>query len=205
MIQRVSVFASWSACFRMQLRAILCPVPARAGRSGSRAQRLGNLRRRCPRCLQLPQTISVQSRAQCPKSLHRKHSSDGLASPQRQLSVVASAAWPSSALLTVVVAVLWWENEDVVRLNHDWRSAAFELDRHALMWRWRRAQDDATPTVELVVRRSECSCTRQVPMKRLSGACPGGLHEAAAGSAEAHRHHQSLAGGCQVRPDGSRK
>ena len=50
----------------------------------------------------------------------------------------------------VVVAVLWWQNEDVVRLNHDWRSAPFELDRHALVWRWRRVQDDATPTVELV-------------------------------------------------------
>ena len=52
----------------------------------------------------------------------------------------------------VVVAVLWWQNEDVVRLNHDWRSAPFELDRHALVWRWRRVQDDATPTVELDAR-----------------------------------------------------
>ena len=149
MTQRVSVFASWSACSCGQSFA-QCPSWPQRKQGAASGQSTASV----PTLFAIAaDNLSAVTRPICPKSLHRKHSSDGLASPQRQLSVVASAAWPSSALLTVVVAVLWWENEDFVRLNHDWRSAAFELDRHALMWRWRRAQDDATPTVELVAQK----------------------------------------------------
>ena len=144
MTQRVSVFASWSACSCGQSFA-QCPSWPQRKQGAASGQSTASV----PTLFAIAaDNLSAVTRPMpkepAPKALVR------WASLSAAPAVSCGFSRWAFVGTAVVVAVLWWENEDVVRLNHDWRSAAFELDRHALMWRWRRAQDDATPTVELV-------------------------------------------------------
>ena len=144
MTQRVSVFASWSACSCGQSFA-QCPSWPQRKQGAASGQSTASV----PTLFAIAaDNLSAVTRPMpkepAPKALVRWASL-----PAAPAVSCGFSRWAFVGT-AVVVAVLWWENEDVVRLNHDWRSAAFELDRHALMWRWRRAQDDATPTVELV-------------------------------------------------------
>lgn len=132
---------------RMQLRAILCPVPELAAvEAGRRVWAICGV---VPTLFAIAaDNLSAVTRP-VPKEPAPKAFVRWASLPAAPAVSCGFSCWAFVGT-AVVVAVLWWENEDVVRLNHDWRSAAFELDRHALVWRWRRAQDDATPTVELV-------------------------------------------------------
>ena len=147
MTQRVSVFASWSACSCGQSFA-QCPSWPQRKQGAASGQSTASV----PTLFAIAaDNLSAVTRPMpkepAPKALVRWASL-----PAAPAVSCGFSRWAFVGT-AVVVAVLWWENEDVVRLNHDWRSAAFELDRHALMWRWRRAQDDATPTVELVAQK----------------------------------------------------